>query len=89
MSKTYAYVDGGYLRERASVAIKKLFEREPEFCFDSIREYLHADRLFYCDCVEEPKEHENPNDFDIRTQAQTKLISSASHANFCHVKLAN
>ncbi len=46
------------------------------------------DRLFYYDCIEDhPRSSETPEDFDVRVQAQADLISRATKAQLCHVRL--
>jgi len=88
MGMRYAYVDGAFLRDRSTVAIERLFDTKPELDFDRIRRRLAVERLFYYDCVQDqPRAGESQAQFDLRTEAQRKLIADVSSAAFCHVRL--
>jgi len=86
--KTYAYIDGGWMREHGSKAIKAVFKVEPQFDFNHIVEMLQANRLYYYDCAGEPKKStETQADFDQRTAAQDALLASVPQADYCRVRL--
>jgi uncharacterized LabA/DUF88 family protein len=87
VADTYGYIDGGFLRERCGKAIRDVFGVEPDYDFNMIRQTLGARRLFYYDCVEEPKANETQEEYSTRTAAQSRLLFSVAKANFCHVKL--
>jgi uncharacterized LabA/DUF88 family protein len=88
MDKTYAYIDGAFLRDRSAVAIEGMFGCKPELDFNHIRSLLGANRLFYYDCIEDgPRDGETQEGFERRTQAQNSFVESATRSNLCHVKL--
>jgi uncharacterized LabA/DUF88 family protein len=85
---THAYIDGAFLRDRSSAAIKGLWDVEPNLDFNNIRAALGAFRLFYYDCVEdEPRNGESQGEFTTRTNRQQMLLASIGNANMCHVRL--
>jgi uncharacterized LabA/DUF88 family protein len=82
-----AYIDGAHLRHRSSVALKQLWDVDPEFDFAAIRRVLGAGRLFYYDCVEHaPRQGESQEHFESRVERQRALLASVLNANMCHVR---
>lgn len=88
MPQAFAYVDGAFLRDRASVAAQRLFGVSPELDVNQIRASLSVSRLYYYDCVEDaPRPDETEAAFNARTDAQRSLIARINEAPMCHVRL--
>jgi uncharacterized LabA/DUF88 family protein len=86
--KAYAYVDGAFLRDRASFAIRQMLGCEPELDFNNVRNVLQAQRLFYYDCVElESRTGEAAADFELRTKSMSAMLKHIGSSPMCHVRL--
>lgn len=72
---TYAFIDGGYVRERLDAAMKEVFGVPGDLAPEAIAPD-YAFKVYFYDCIDEVKrDSESEPQFEARRDAQKEMIS--------------
>ncbi len=85
---TYLFIDGGYLQEIYSSAIKAVFGVAGELAVWNIVDHIRPFRTYYYDCLDDTrKDGETPVAFEQRLKSQESYSSAIGSLPGVHVRL--
>lgn len=91
VDKTYAFVDGAYLRRVADEFIAEMFSVSAEIDFQQLRGVAsNVERVFYYDCLNDiRKDGESDTDCARRVEAQQAILNGIQSLEGFHVRLGS
>lgn len=60
--ETYLFIDGAYLRDKHSKALRRVFAQVPEVSLLQLKGQANAKRVFFYDCLHDIKDEAEPEE---------------------------
>jgi uncharacterized LabA/DUF88 family protein len=88
--QTYLFVDGAYLRARYDEVVPRFFGEKGTIDFNAVRQSLHANRVFYYDCLDDiQRSGESNSDYQNRVAALQTEFSNIQAIPTVHLRLGS